>query len=179
MSRPGKNGSHIIMRLALARRGIKSQTELARASGLDQMDISRFLKPGTRHFRLIRDKLIWSKKAVMLADFLFCLPQDIFYHPAPTISSIKEVLYESPDSAVELQVHLDDDIALVLAELTLRERFIINARFGIASPPMTLQHIAAIQGCTRERIKQIEVKALKKLRGPRVSGDLRKYWSMP
>lgn len=60
--------------------------------------------------------------------------------------------------------------------LSERERDVITMRFGIGDiEPMTLKQIAEIQGVTRERIRQIEAKALKKLRAsPRVR-HLRDY----
>ena len=53
-----------------------------------------------------------------------------------------------------------------LSVLTERERRIITLRFGLdGGDPMTLERIGKIFGVTRERIRQIQVEALQKLRG--------------
>lgn len=58
-------------------------------------------------------------------------------------------------------------VANVLAELTPREAKVIRMRFGIAGfRDMTLEEIGQQFGLTRERIRQIEAKALKKLAHP-------------
>ena len=55
----------------------------------------------------------------------------------------------------------------VLATLTLREEMVIRRRAGLSNEnKMTLQQIADICGVTRERIRQIEAKALRKLSHP-------------
>ena len=45
-----------------------------------------------------------------------------------------------------------------------RERFVIEAFYGINQPEMTLQEIGAKKGLTRERARQIREKAIRKLR---------------
>lgn len=52
-----------------------------------------------------------------------------------------------------------------LARLSTKEKNVIHKRFGLAgNEEMTLDEVGAIQGLTRERIRQIEVMALRKLR---------------
>jgi RNA polymerase sigma-32 factor len=50
-----------------------------------------------------------------------------------------------------------------LALLSHRERHIVGARF-LAEPPKTLEELAATFGVSRERVRQIEVRALQKIR---------------
>jgi RNA polymerase primary sigma factor len=55
----------------------------------------------------------------------------------------------------------------MLDRLTTRERDIVRARFGLGNgEPQTLEEIARRMSLTRERIRQIEVRALAKLRQP-------------
>lgn len=55
----------------------------------------------------------------------------------------------------------------VLKSLTERERKVIDLRFGLTDGySRTLGEVAEICGCTRERIRQIEAKSLRKLRHP-------------
>lgn len=64
----------------------------------------------------------------------------------------------------------------VLAELTDRERRIILLRFGLEDDrPRTLEEIGQEFNLTRERIRQIEAKALRKLRHPSRSRKLKDY----
>jgi len=71
---------------------------------------------------------------------------------------------------------LRNQIANALDTLTLREEKVIRLRFGIDDGcPRTLEEVGAIFNVTRERVRQIEAKALSKLRHPSRSGILRKY----
>jgi RNA polymerase primary sigma factor len=60
-----------------------------------------------------------------------------------------------------------------LSTLPERERMILALRFGMTGEePMTLERIGERFGLTRERIRQLEAKALAKLRHPSRSGAL-------
>jgi len=77
-------------------------------------------------------------------------------------------------SAVEavIDVNLKDQTAAVLETLTPREEMIIRMRFGIGDgSEHTLEEVGQRFSVTRERIRQIEAKALRKLR----SGKLRAF----
>lgn len=67
-------------------------------------------------------------------------------------------------------------IEQVLASLTDREEKIIRMRFGIGvASEHTLEEVGKYFNLTRERIRQIEIKALKKLRHPARSKQLKEY----
>jgi RNA polymerase primary sigma factor len=67
-------------------------------------------------------------------------------------------------------------IEQVLSSLTEREEKIIRMRFGIGvNSEHTLEEVGKFFNLTRERIRQIEIKALKKLRHPARSKMLREY----
>jgi RNA polymerase primary sigma factor len=64
----------------------------------------------------------------------------------------------------------------VLGTLTPRERRVVELRFGLDGDKLyTLSEIGAELGVTRERIRQIETKALRKLRHPSRSKQLREF----
>ncbi|MGH2355736.1 MAG: sigma-70 family RNA polymerase sigma factor [Chloroflexota bacterium] len=71
---------------------------------------------------------------------------------------------------------LKDEVVGLLAELTARERRILELRYGLGShEPLTLQEIGQEVGLTRERVRQIEGEALEKLRDLTRSSRLREY----
>ena len=73
---------------------------------------------------------------------------------------------------------LHDKVEEVLATLTPREARILRLRFGLYNGrSYTLEEVGQKFGLTRERIRQIEGKALRRLRHPRRSRQLREYLS--
>ncbi|MHB1554632.1 MAG: sigma-70 family RNA polymerase sigma factor [Acidimicrobiales bacterium] len=65
-------------------------------------------------------------------------------------------------------------VKAMLADLDAREREIIELRFGLdRGEPRTLEEVGAHFGLTRERIRQIEARAMSKLRHPTVDQDVR------
>jgi RNA polymerase primary sigma factor len=71
---------------------------------------------------------------------------------------------------------LQDQLRSVLATLSEREASVIRLRFGLTDGhPRALDEIGHLHGVTRERIRQIEVKAMAKLRHPSRSQALRDY----
>ncbi len=78
------------------------------------------------------------------------------------------------DSAT--QILLGEAIEEVLAELTPRQSSILRMRFGLGGgEPHTLEEIANKFGLSRERIRQLEKEALRRLRHPQVAHNLRDY----
>ncbi|MBN2467276.1 MAG: RNA polymerase sigma factor RpoD [Deltaproteobacteria bacterium] len=85
----------------------------------------------------------------------------------------KKVL--SPGNAV-VNTNLSDIIQKVLATLTPREEKVLRMRFGIGErADHTLEEVGQDFDVTRERIRQIEVKALRKLRHPTRSKNLKSF----
>ena len=71
---------------------------------------------------------------------------------------------------------LQNAVAALLDSLNDREADVIKKRFGIGEiNPMTLEEISKQYGLTKERIRQIENQALKKLRNPIRSGSLKEF----
>lgn len=79
-------------------------------------------------------------------------------------------------------VILDDlkkQIGRVIESLNPKEQIIIRKRFGIGDDPHTLEEVGKEFSVTRERIRQIEVKALRKLRHPSRSKWLKDFIEKP
>ena len=73
---------------------------------------------------------------------------------------------------------LREDLAEVLCTLSPRERDVLRLRFGMDDGRQrTLEEVGQLFGVTRERIRQIEAKALRKLRHPSRSKRLKDYMS--
>ena len=71
----------------------------------------------------------------------------------------------SPTTAIE-HTDLKGLTSNALSMLSQREERILRQRFGINCPGSTLEEIGKIYGVTRERVRQIEAKALKKMKHP-------------
>jgi RNA polymerase primary sigma factor len=81
----------------------------------------------------------------------------------------------SPAEAV-INVNLKDQTSQVLRTLTPREEKVIKMRFGLEDgSEHTLEEVGQSFAVTRERIRQIEAKALRKLRHPSRSRKLRAF----
>ena len=70
---------------------------------------------------------------------------------------------------------LQSEIKDALRMLTIRERNIITAFYGIGQPEMTLEEIGTKFGLTRERVRQIKEKAIRRLRGNTKNKILKAY----
>lgn len=71
---------------------------------------------------------------------------------------------------------LRDEMIRILGTLAPREREVIDYRFGISDGySRTLEEVGRLFNVTRERVRQIEAKALRKLRHPSRMGVLREY----
>ena len=84
----------------------------------------------------------------------------------------------SADSPAQSAAHamLQDQMSRVLSTLTRREEKVIRLRFGLGDgTPRTLEEVGSIFQVTRERVRQIEAKALRKLQHPSRARKLRGY----
>ncbi|MGB7445145.1 MAG: RNA polymerase sigma factor RpoD [Coleofasciculaceae cyanobacterium] len=82
---------------------------------------------------------------------------------------------ETPEDQVSKNL-LREDLESVLDTLSPRERDVLRLRYGLDDGRMkTLEEIGQIFNVTRERIRQIEAKALRKLRHPNRNSILKEY----
>lgn len=72
---------------------------------------------------------------------------------------------------------LRDDLEVLLCGvLSLRERDVLRLRYGLDDGrSRTLEEVGLLMAVTRERVRQIEAKAMRKLRAPRHGFVLREY----
>lgn len=88
----------------------------------------------------------------------------------------KGLFVEELDNYI-FKTSLTETIDEMLSTLKYRERNVIELRFGLGnnSNPKTLEEVGTIFGVTRERIRQIEAKAIKKLKHPTRTKLLKRF----
>ena len=97
---------------------------------------------------------------------MFRVSSAVDCHPSDTLA---------PAEAASQQL-LKETVEDVLSSLTLRERRVLQLRFGLEDGrSRTLEEVGRDFGVTRERIRQIEAKALRKLRHPTRSKKLKDF----
>lgn len=88
---------------------------------------------------------------------------------------LEDTAIESPDEATGYAI-LKDRMGEVLSTLTERERTVLIERFGLLDgKPKTLEEVGVRFKVTRERVRQIEAKALRKMRHPTRSKQLQAF----
>jgi len=88
---------------------------------------------------------------------------------------IEDETIPAPDDATSRRL-LKEHIHAALDVLSERERGVLEMRYGLRDGrPYTLEEVGQAFGVTRERIRQIETKALRKLRHPGRSRKLRDF----
>jgi RNA polymerase primary sigma factor len=88
---------------------------------------------------------------------------------------IEDKAVVSPSDAA-ISLSLKETMASMLKKLNAREKRIIRMRFGFEDGnPRTLEEVGQVFAVTRERIRQIEAKALRKLRHPSRSSHVRTF----
>ena len=81
-----------------------------------------------------------------------------------------------PPAETVAQTMLTEEIGEILDQLTPREARILRLRYGLQDgESRTLKEVGEMFGLSRERIRQLEKEALRKLRHPNFAGHLRQY----
>lgn len=119
-----------------------------------------------------------------VTECLMLGPQDILSLDTPTSPEGEATLgdlYDSADPYADPErevmfAFLQVQLAAVLDTVSEREAAVVSMRFGLSDDlPMTLDEIGKVYGVTRERIRQIEKKAMSQLRDPSRSRALCAY----
>lgn len=83
---------------------------------------------------------------------------------------------DSPSADKELEKEsLRNDILTVMGVLNERERRVLSLCFGLGCQAMTLEEIGENLDLTRERVRQLKMKAIRKLSSPKVRSRLAQY----
>ena len=117
----------------------------------------------------VSELLIWAEK-------VFSLDAPLSEEEENTLGDIIEDMRERGPSEITDQQLLREEIRKVLGQLTLRERQVIELRFGLVDDhDHTLEEVGKKLKVTRERVRQIEERAIRKLRHPAASRILKDY----
>ena len=170
--------------------GIPSLAELARQSGLKDNDVSLIATMR----RAARNKLTgeWHGAVLKIATTLKCLPEDIvpeavrgspmakreasFTVNAGDAAALGASLrtLALPPSVARERADLRALIGVMLDALPEREKHILRNRYGFDGDK-TYDELANELGISKERVRQIESKALRRLKEPNVKSMLKQY----
>jgi RNA polymerase sigma factor (sigma-70 family) len=171
--------------------GFRTVAELSRATGIDTGQIGGFVNL-KRAPQWTRSKdYRWKSHILRIAEALHCLPEDLFppqHLSAPlkrntaTIELAADELpavigqfrqLELPPDAPHDRIDADNTIKEMLALLPPREERVLRRRYGIDCEPGSLEEIGKEFGITRERVRQIEAKAVRRFKDPGRAEEIR------
>jgi len=134
---------------------LPSNEELATASGLSVDKVEEILRYTEEPISL--ETPVGEEEDSTLSDFI--VDEDAL----------------DPADAVDM-ISLKESLEKLMKSLNTREEMIIRLRFGFDNGRIwTLEEVGALLGVTRERVRQIETKALRKLRHPSRSKYIKAY----
>ncbi len=117
----------------------------------------------------VSELLIWAEK-------VFSLDAPLSEEEENTLGDIIEDTRDRGPMEITEQHLLREEIRKVLNQLTVRERQVIELRFGLVDDhDHTLEEVGKKLKVTRERVRQIEERAIRKLRHPQASRILKEY----
>ena len=173
--------------------GYKSQAEFARSAGLTDTHVTALV--GLRACP-IRNDGTFTEVAQTMMEVLGACPTDLWTNeqlsmrlknnsaegemskaellPALGMNPIDLIEFKAPDEYAS-DTERTTVVANTLKTLTFREQMVLGKRFGINEEEQTYEQIAKEMGYTRERIRQLEARALCKLRHPSRSDELKTY----
>jgi len=161
---------------AIEQAGYEPGGKLAKTIGVGYVDFNNLIN--------LTDSPLYSNGtlrpiAAKLCDFFHKLPEELWTDEQltplesntseieATFSQIQQYLPCTNDPFIALEsAENQSEFDALLDSLPDKQRIVISYRFGIGCEKLTLEEIAKKIGVTRERISQIEMKALRKLRHP-------------
>jgi RNA polymerase primary sigma factor len=141
---------------AQSQEGELSNKDIADALGIDKESVANIIN-ASREYRSFDAPIMYDKKERYLSEI------------------IKDTSFAEPEEKI-VDDALREAIGRVLETLTDKEKAVIRYRYGLdGSEPKSLKEIGKKFNLTKERIRQIEKKALKRLRHPSRSEELKAF----
>lgn len=177
---------------AMTQSGCRTVADLARLSGVNQRAIGEMMSLKLSAYTRLGCVRVSVEK---LCDTLGCIPEDIFppevlyeglenntFVSEVTSAQMAKMVIKSPEDQLVLD-GASDAVAKAISTLTTREQKVLRMRYGLDGDEMTLDQIADAFSVdshphTRERIRQIESKALRKMRGSDGIGSLKEIYEV-
>ena len=163
----------------------KTATHRLKANKLEQLMSSlleyRDWQEFPREFIAFGNSLSLIKNGIEQGEYIFPLARILSFVSSSNIESVRDFLFDLISSHVgDQSLNIDELTLQIFGYLTEREQRVIELRFGLRNGHRhTLEDIGKEFNLTRERIRQIEEKALKKLNHPvykkRLLASLIKY----
>ena len=149
----------------------KAQKNLMTSSGSAEVSIEEIAEEAGLEPQLVQELLMISRDTVS-----FDTP--VTSGSDPSTSKLGDFIEDEGFGPEELTMQqcLKEDINTVLSTLSDKEREIITLRFGLNNTaPMSLKEIGEIYNLTKERIRQIEKRALERMKQPSRARLLESY----
>lgn len=171
---------------AMRAMGFASAAELSRACGVDQSRLGEYLN--LKRSPMLQDGM-WRDDFMRIAEVLRAMPADLFppqHLQAPLRKNTAETEMRfselaGPDIAAAWLSSpedklISDDVRQKLKDamdaLPDRYRYVLESRFGLMGPEKTLDEVGADLGLSRERVRQMEARALRKIKHPAQSSQI-------
>jgi len=171
---------------AMRARGFATAAELSKACGVHQGRLGEYLN--LKRSPMLQDGM-WRDDFMRIAEVLRAMPADLFplqhlkaplrKNTAETEISLSELA--GPDVAAAWLASpedelINDDVRRKLKDamdaLPDRYRYVLECRFGINGPEKTLDEVGADLSVGRERVRQMEARALRKIKHPAQSSQI-------
>lgn len=163
---------------AMQKRGIKNAAQLARATGLNPGTVGDYLNLTANVYAAKGTGYRPSFEKIFM--FLEMLPGDIYPEDrmVEPLANNKRVIEANAAELLQLGSRESDPTEVIRLEqragalhklldlLNEKEALVVRLRSGMDGDPHTLAEIAAVIGRSRERVRQIYARALRKMRRP-------------
>lgn len=176
-----------LLHKAMLNNGLFTNADLARASGLDHSTVGRMMNlkvPLYDDYGNMR--VCWRRTSEVLKT----LPEDLIpkkHHNKGLKSNkastevdftfVESMIAKNPDELM-IEHKMQDAVHEMLDTIPLRHATVLQMRFGLdGREPMELSEVGDVFGVSKERVRQIEAKALRMLKHPDRSGKLRPFVS--
>lgn len=162
---------------AIEKSGLKNRKEFCVAAGISYSFLNELINLKAKPIDINGD---YKPEIINLCVFLNVMPCKLFDEDQMYMRLENNVFSFDNSLAQITQLSIDQKKLQIVVEsildgFTQNEQRVISARFGLNTNEKTLKEIGDDFGISSERVRQIEIKALRKLRHPRNSIVLKEF----